>query len=213
MRPWSYSALALYETCPRAYKLRYIDKIKDLGNEAMDRGNKVHSQLEDFLQKDAPLPEEAEGLAAYCVELKEQTPVVEEDWGFTETWDQTGYYADDIWCRMKLDVFIPGDDLTKVIDWKTGKHYPVKAMDQGQLYAVGASLKTDANLFEVSFVYVDQDLVKTTKYKRAQVDRFKEKFTKRATRLGMDDTFKPKPHKFTCRYCPMRAHCNYMVDE
>lgn len=213
MRPWSYSALTLYETCPHAYKLRYVDKIKSASNEHMERGNKIHSSLENFLQADKPLPEEAQSLQTYCEAVKATGPKVEEDWGFDVNWRPTGYFAKDVWCRMKLDAYYITGTTAKIIDWKTGKHYPVKMIDQGQLYALGASLMFPVTRFDIDFVYVDQDQIKPVRYGLKHVEKFKAKFTKRATKLGTDKLFIPKPHKYICKYCPVRGPCTFHVED
>lgn len=212
MRPWSYSALTLYETCPQAYKLRYIDRIKDQGNEAMDRGNRIHTHLEGFLEGSAPLPVEAKELVEYYRKIQQSSPRIEENWGFTQDWQPVSWSHPDIWCRMKLDAYIPAET-SRIIDHKTGKYRALKAMDQGQLYAVGASIMDPREAYSAEFAYVDQAMVKTKTYKHKMVERFQEKFTARATKLGMDSTFQPKPHKITCKYCPMRESCIYSAAE
>jgi CRISPR/Cas system-associated exonuclease Cas4 (RecB family) len=212
MRPWSYSALTLYESCPQAYKLRYVDRIKSPGSEAMDRGNEIHQGLEDFLNRIGPLPTEAEGLTDYYRALQAEDPTIEEEWGYTQDWAPVPWNHKDIWCRMKLDVYVPGEPC-KIVDHKTGKHYQIKAIDQGQLYAIGASIQSpEAETFDVQFAYVDQDMFKAKSYKRAHVERFKEKFTRRATILGNDTEFKPKPHKITCKFCHLKEHCSFNME-
>ena len=48
-------------------------------------------------------------LRGYFAKVKDEydagTVVVEEDWGFTAEWEITGWWDDDVWCRMKLDNF------------------------------------------------------------------------------------------------------------
>ena len=45
---FSFSSLSLYNTCPFAYKLSYIDKIKPVRSTALVKGSNVHSILEKF---------------------------------------------------------------------------------------------------------------------------------------------------------------------
>ena len=45
---FSFSSLSLYNTCPFAYKLAYIDKIKPVRSTALVKGSNVHSILEKF---------------------------------------------------------------------------------------------------------------------------------------------------------------------
>ena len=58
-RPWSYSALSAFETCPRRYQLTRVTKeVVERQHEASIWGNKVHKHLEHYANKTAQLPEE-----------------------------------------------------------------------------------------------------------------------------------------------------------
>jgi CRISPR/Cas system-associated exonuclease Cas4 (RecB family) len=220
-RPWSFSSLTLYEGCPQKYKLRYIDKIKEPDPEPdspLVRGNLVHSKLEDFLLKDSELPEEASRIDEYCSAIKEADPIVEQDWGFTDTWGVTDWSSKDISCRMKLDAFVMKPPQCWIIDWKTGKDYPIKRISQGQLYAIGAAKRfPDLEKFHIEFAYVDQGFVKTTTYIRTQVDKFIKNYERRVTKLQNDTVFKAINNKWNCKYCPYGPfginHCQYGVAE
>ena len=56
---WSYSAVKLYEQCPRKYyHLRVIKDIKDDDNkEHLIYGNEFHSAAEHYVRSGTPLPE------------------------------------------------------------------------------------------------------------------------------------------------------------
>ena len=45
---FSFSSLNLYKTCPFAYKLSYIDKVKPVRSTALVKGSNVHSILEKY---------------------------------------------------------------------------------------------------------------------------------------------------------------------
>lgn len=45
MSNYSYSRLDLYDGCPRAYKLRYIDKRQEAPSEALETGSEVHEWI------------------------------------------------------------------------------------------------------------------------------------------------------------------------
>lgn len=52
---WSYSLWKTYNTCPRKVKFSRIDGIKEPGSAAMDRGNAIHQEAEDFIRFGQPL--------------------------------------------------------------------------------------------------------------------------------------------------------------
>ena len=210
-RAWSYSSLTLYEKCPHAYKLRYIDKCKEPPNEAMERGNKIHTEVENFLTHQGDLSEETQKLKAYYNGMRHLQPIIEEPWGFDANWQPTSW--DTAWCRMKLDAYIPGK-FFQIIDHKTGKYRPVSAISQGQLYAIGASIKfPESDKFEVTFAYVDSGELKVTTYTRPKIEKFKQRFTERAMKLNIDRKFESKPHLYNCKYCSMLENCEFGVRE
>lgn len=45
---WSFSSITSYLTCPYQFKLRYIDRVEDMGNAFSDYGNFVHEILEKW---------------------------------------------------------------------------------------------------------------------------------------------------------------------
>lgn len=148
---WSFSLYNTYKQCPLKAKFNALDKIKEPGNDAMQRGNDVHKLCEDYIKglitkaqlktgaaltKSRPwdfkstLPEldrlrkvyaNRNRLAAHAMQ-----PAVEDTWAFTSSWDQT-VWNDWIncWVRIKLDVgefFKEGKSIIYVpTDWKTGQ--------------------------------------------------------------------------------------------
>lgn len=51
---FSFSALSLYDECPMAFKLRYIDHVKDEGNGFSDYGTFCHKLLEEWAKGETP---------------------------------------------------------------------------------------------------------------------------------------------------------------
>lgn len=148
---WSFSLYNNYKQCPLKAKFNALDKIKEPGNEAMQRGNDVHKLCEDYIKGLITLAKLKSGaktvaknpwdpsdwldelnrlrkvyanrnkLAAHAMQ-----PAVEDTWAFTSGWDITRW-NDWIacWVRIKLDVgefFKEGKSIVYVpTDWKTGQ--------------------------------------------------------------------------------------------
>jgi CRISPR/Cas system-associated exonuclease Cas4 (RecB family) len=94
----------LYESCPQKYRLKYIDKEPEppkAADNAADRGNRVHTDLEGYLKGTNDLPEEATKLQDVYDKLLNKKLTIEEDWGFNKDWQPTGWFDDDISCRIK----------------------------------------------------------------------------------------------------------------
>ena len=105
------------------------------------------------------------------------------------------------------------DDLRLVIDYKTGK---IRAEHEQQLdlYAIGAFATAPKNIERVraELWYLDAGEINEKLFTRADAEKLKKSWTKRAARMLKDRTFKPNPGD-ACRWCPYRkdksGHCKY----
>lgn len=129
--PISYTFLRNVENCPR--KAHHLHVLKDLPKEdsqAMRWGIQVHEAMEARLKKKKPLPESMEKWERFC---KFDPHPIEAELKVAIRVDGSPcqFFADDVWCRGKVDVAVFHDPaLTCVIfDWKTGK----KREDPGEL--------------------------------------------------------------------------------
>ena len=67
----SFSSLKMYENCPKRYYHQRITKeVVDSGSEATRYGNRVHKALEERLDSDSPLSEEAIKYEDMCATLQ-----------------------------------------------------------------------------------------------------------------------------------------------
>lgn len=143
---WSYSSLGLM-SCPKKYELLRAKKVvvNDLPSPSADEGTRVHTLIEDYLNKDIWV-DELNKYKRLLETYKAKGGVAEEGYAFK--WVE--YYDDgpdvhrrlmrcemddpDVWYRGYLDW--SKIDLeakyAEVADWKTGK---VKPSKQLQLYA------------------------------------------------------------------------------
>ena len=155
IKAWSMSRLDVFETCPHRANLQYVLKIpqnplvvpEGKDEHPMLRGLRVHDAAEAFVKEDILLIDELKSFEAdffAARELYRTTPhncVVEEDWAFNDSWEATGWNSDDTWGRLKLDLGIIDDDYMDIVDYKTGKKYAPKHIQQGQLYAIVSFLR------------------------------------------------------------------------
>lgn len=149
--------------------------------------------------------------------------MVEEPWGYTADWNRCAFDADDVWVRGLLDLYriLEGDIGAPIAmhgyDWKTGKRYPPKHLQQEQLYAVFAfSRFPSLQEFNFSFVYLDEgkpwDSVCTLRtYHRERANILRDTFTRRGIRMTTDITFRPNPAKVNCVYCDYKTSCEWAV--
>lgn len=207
---WSYSRLAAYEQCPLQAKLKFVDKIKEPDSPAMARGHELHQALADFLQGKAEgLPREAmqhpvvESLIVELGQFPER--LVEQQWGYTNNWEPTGWFGNDTWFRSILDVGVVYEDMTaEAVDWKTGKRYGSN-MDQmkSQAVAMFGRFKPLTNV-TVRLAYLDtkpgEDPYDIAEVKKHEIPSIKQDFERRVAKMFQDSVFAPRPND-KCRFC------------
>lgn len=234
---WSFSRLEQFESCPHRVYLQYVEKVPQaelLIPEGKDehplvRGRRLHDAAEHYVTRNIELlPELDKNFGdrfRYARARYGEAPdlcIVEQDWAVQENWETTGYYAPNTWGRMKLDLGLISNDETHIdiTDYKTGKKYAPKHVQQGQLYAITAfarfpKLKTAKS----DFWYVDiddpEENTLSNSYSRIKATILRDGFTARAMALTTATKFPPRSSSYTCRFCPYgegrdgNSHCEY----
>lgn len=222
---WSYSRYQTYVQCPLKAKLQYIDKLKDPGNAAMERGNQIHKLAEAYLK--GQLKKLPPALGQFGDDFKEDQKrvarlslrtCVEESWTLTKDWAQTVWNDwQGAWLRLKLDFAFETDGDAMVIkDWKTGKFREAdlaKYVEQLELYAlVALLLHKHIKVVRPYLIYLDQGRVfpdpdlgdKPLTFTQADVPRLKKEWLRRTKPMLSDTQFAPRPNAF-CYSCHFRA--------
>jgi len=217
---WSYSRYSDYRQCPLKFRLKHLDKIKEPGSEAMQRGTEIHDKAEAYIKGTTDVLDPRLGsfeteLKAFREQYKKKINgmVVEDTWAFTSNWDETSW--DDwvhCWVRIKLDCAHHLEFNTMVVsDWKTGKirqEMVEDYMEQLELYALAALLlheHIEAVIPRLCFtdqgeIYPRDPIV----YVRSEMEDLKKKWTKRVKPMMTDTVFAPRPND-KCRWCFYRA--------
>lgn len=204
---WSYSRLGDYKACPLKAKLKHLDRIKEPGSPAMDRGSAIHKLAEQYatgqLKK---LPAELQLFKAEFAELLKRKKVLqaEQQLAFDKGWRPCDWFGPQTWVRVVMDLFyVDADGVTAhVIDWKTGKVRD-EHEEQLELYAIAAFIVGPPTLetVETTLAYLDQGEVTQKTYTRAEAEALKAKWEKATRRMLTDTTFKPTPSHDACRWC------------
>lgn len=225
---WSYSRYADYKQCPLKFRLKYIDKLKEPGSAAMDRGTDIHGIAESYVsiataRKPPAMPEELTHVADFAEYLRANDAIVEVEWGFKNDWSwigRPGWFGKDVWFRAKADAHVLYDDNTALlVDWKTGKKYETNE-DQVELFAL-AAYKRYPNLTEVDtrLWYIDIPDPKNTGenevqrvYKASEMSAIEKDWSRKVVPMFKDRKFAPTPNQ-RCRWCHFRKEnggpCKY----
>lgn len=203
---WSFSRLQDWRRCPRLAKYKHVDKLKEPGNEAMERGSRIDALGADFIGgKLRRCPPEVASFKAEFTELRRRKAVCQEQWAFDKGWAEVGWFDAEAWCRIKTDVYTLDRDtgVLLVVDNKTGKPRDYH-LEQVKLYALGGLLKCpEAATVDARIWYTDLGLElpeSPALYARADVPALKAYWEKQAGPMLADARFAPKPSG-ACRYC------------
>jgi RecB family exonuclease len=221
---WSMSRYNDYIKCPALAKYKHVDKLKEPGNAAMERGTAIHKLAEDYVKGLlVKLPAELKGFtdefkalkAAY--KKKKWPMIVEDQWAFTNTWDETEWnnWAD-CWLRVKIDIAYQTDEnILYVTDYKTGKmndRNNAEYMVQLELYALAALLMSTAEDITVvpNLWYLDAGATfppEPAKFTKADLPKLKKTWEARVKPMLADRKFAPRPSN-NCRWCHFRKENN-----
>lgn len=199
---WGFSKLDCFRECPRKFLYAFIEKRPQPGSAAMDRGSRIHEDIEAYLRGWVlTLPNEALEWQEKFDELKQKTFICEQAWGFDKDWKLLkDWFQPEVWLRAKSDGhFVEGNELT-VLDWKTGK-FKVPSTEQVEIYAVaGSCVYPQAEKVTTEMWYIDTGNVYSREYTRAHLEELKKKYAGYAAPLYTEEQWKPAPSR-NCRWC------------
>ena len=201
-QPWGYSKLETFEKCPQKFKYQFIDKIPQPGSQAMERGSKMHENIESYLNGwISELIPECQSFQEAIDSLRNENFVAEQAIGLDKDWNKLpDWFHKDTWIRAKADaMYIDLVELT-VIDFKSGK-YRVPSTDQVELYAiVGGALYPEVSKVTAEYWYLDTGEVYSREYTQDELKALRTKFEKRVAPMYVNTNWTPQP-SMECRWC------------
>ena len=207
-KPWSYSALTAYETCPKRFELTRVTKqVVEKQTEATMWGNKVHKALEHYAKGTKPLPPDMEDYGRYVKKIQsyEGKRVVEERVALTKDLRPTKWMAKDVWVRGIIDIGVVGSKRAYLLDWKTGKHRPDS--DQLKLFAALAfAIYPWVDSVVTGFIWLKVDKFDKQMFTREQTTDIWDEFLPRLSRIARsydEDKWLPKPSGLCKNWCPV----------
>lgn len=210
----SYSALKLFENCPKQYYMQKISKeIKPSFGEASVYGNRIHDQLEHRLKDGTPLPTESaqyESLASAFASLPGEL-VAEQEFTLNKELNSTGWWSADAWLRLKLDILIIKGSTAVVGDWKTGKYRP--DWFQLELFSIIVmKLYPEVQTVKASFIWLKDMRMDTQTFTRLDAPAIWAGFMAKVQRIEEaleKDKWPAKPSGL-CPWCPAtHAQCEF----
>lgn len=213
---WSWTKYSDYRQCPRKFKYKYIDRLKEEKSDALARGSEIHDLAASYIRgKLRQLPKE---LKAFTIEFKalraqykKEPFIVEDSWAYKQDWSIVEWFDADAWLRVKLDCARPiAPKVLSIVDFKTGKFRPSpQYTEQLELYALAALARfSDVTAVHPQLVYLDAEVVypadrETLKFTQHDVDRLKALWHTRIRTMFSDGTYIPNK-SVLCGWCSFR---------
>jgi hypothetical protein len=229
---WSISKAKIFGQCKLRAQLQYGAKIPEPERplppgkleHANDRGTRLHTAAERFVQGLQPLIPELSRFSAEFDSLRQLYIAgkvsLEGEWAVDDRWEATGWNDKNVWLRLKLDAMVQLSEIeATVIDYKSGRKFgnEVAHAEQTQLYALATFLRYPSLEFiHTELWYLDlpageDGAITQATFTRAQALRFKDRFTKMGMALTTCTQFPPSPNIFNCKWCPYgpkgTGHC------
>ena len=212
----SYSALKMFENCPKNYLHQRIEKsVQDSGNAVTAYGERIHKSLELRLGEGTELGREAARYEPIVggiekLALGSDALTVEEEMTLNQSLEPTGWWDGDAWLRSKIDVLVRKGADAYMFDWKTGKHRP--DFDQLEMFAVQVFKHyPQVERIKTTFVWLKEMKMDSETFTRVQEAPIWEKILGKITRIEgalEHDNWPAKPSGL-CNWCPCKSFCEY----
>lgn len=214
---WSFSKLMMYEKCPMALKLKYVDRLpenpRDPVTDPLERGNRIHTAFEKYVKGESSrLVCEARATDKFLPLLDHARDLysagratAEQDWLFNSEWEDTDRAGVWLWSKLDLNVTDEENGIVIPVDYKSGKstYKAYDHMQQIMLYQSIAALKYPwADTLIAELWYVDEGGIRSLAVSREKALSYIGLFQERADKMYTDKWFRPRPSKMNCYWCP-----------
>lgn len=200
---WGFSKLDVYRACPQKFKFQFIDKLDSGSSPAMERGSKMHENIESYLNGwVTTLIAENEGFTEALNALKTKDYRAEQALGFDRAWKLLpDWFGKNTWLRVKMDAYYIDGDHGYAIDFKSGK-YRIPSVEQVELYAIGLHAKhPELKQVTAEMWYLDTGDVYKKTYTSSQLLGLRSKYERYVEPMYNDEKWEPTPSN-ECRWCP-----------
>ncbi len=205
---WSFSAIKLFEQCPRKYyHLKVAKDYSEPPTEATTYGEEFHGAAEFYVSGQAELPPYFE-FARKALDKLKASPgqkLCEYEMGLTEGLEPCAIDSPEVWWRGIADLVILNDTTAKVVDYKAGKSSKYADKDQLELMALAVFKHfPDVTKVDAALLFVVAKAFITSSYSRTDAPALWARWLQRYNKISIAKTngvWNPK----TSGLC--KAHC------
>ncbi len=214
---WSHSSIKQYLTCPKQYyEIRVAKSYSEQQSEQLLWGNRVHKYMEHALHGADSVTDgdntEFEAYRAVAARFAQTKGILatEQQLAINSSFNPTGWFAPDVWCRGVLDAIWLDGNTARVADWKVGR----RKVDSKQLKLFALLVfahHPEVNRVNTAFVWLQSGKIDTEKFHRKDLSLLWQDLLPDVRRLEYAHktmTFIPKPNGLCAQYCPV-ASCSF----
>lgn len=207
-KPWSYSALDKFVSCPRQYyELRIAKSVVEAESEQMRWGTWVHKQFEDRQKHGITLPPEVSSHETLMLQLDALPGVheTEQQVALNRQMQPTPFDAEDVWWRGIIDYVKRTDTHATIVDYKTGK--PHQKFGQLKLFALYLFARhPEIDTVRVDFYWTKTHSMTGATYTRSMTHALWNEFLpnlKQYVEAFRTDTWQTRPSGLCHGWCPV----------
>ena len=215
---FSFSSLSLYNTCPFAYKLSYIDKVKPVRSTALVKGSNVHSILEKYpeiQEKEYKFNENLivsnflnSEIGNYFKDvLLNKKTAREFKFGLTRDFENDTFK--DSFFHGIIDLIFFENDELNLCDYKTGKYK--ENQDFSQLLSYSIFFK-NYDKIKINYLYVEHNKINSKIVTKKDIENAQNFIIKTTDIILQDKTFRRNCGKH-CSWCQFSEKCDEMLTE
>ena len=212
---WSYSALKIFETCPRRHYHYSIKKdVREAESEHLAFGHSVHAAFEARVKTGTPLPM-GMGMHEKVLARLATAPgdiYAEQKLAMDADFAPASWFGNKAWLRMVIDYtnVRPDTGTATVLDYKTGK--PSEDLTQLQLCAAMVFTHVPAvQRVKAGLMFIAYGQVERAEFLRDDLPEIWGEILPRVRRLveaKVRDEYPPKPGGLCRRWCAVTS-CPY----
>lgn len=218
--PYSYSKIQVYQTCPKQFKYKFIDKItpKPKNLEPLLKGSAVHNILEKHPEapthKLAPKYQHIADAFLETDTAKEifsSTSVREQRIGLDKDFEPCEYKSKEAIFRGIVDFITILNSKLHIIDYKTGKYKEqcYQSYDQLMFYSIYFFKKyLNIDTIIINYVYIEHsETYNKLTLERKYLDNYIRQLHENINNIETDTEFCKNNSKL-CDYCDFLEHCS-----
>ena len=211
MNSFSPNMLKTFETCPKKYYFKYIEKISvPQKSNLFEKGKKVHALANYYLRGD-DISKMEKALNSEELKLWE---ILKQNEFFNKTYVNSEYNlsckVDNYWIGGRLDALMKDDKNYYILDYKTGSIPQNPETDFQTIIYLTSTDKMLSNKKNLYFVYIDlkNNQNQIIEFTQQTKENYKNFLIKKCNMILNTKNFEEKKNRKNCTFCEYNKMCN-----